>query len=221
MRAQVRELSQQQTDMRQTAETLRILQKKYDSLEKECETKGEAYQKLADESALKEEAYRKSAELIEFYNNMVSIASRFPTNKNDIGEWIDEYFSDDLITASRALNELRKYSGSLDVAALCDGLVYLAEYAKYRRQEIGEDVLELYAQRCHWDIQGCGKEALKMHRDEYTVNIDGAQYLLDQHIKRGIHAEELIRIYFCWDAKCRKVIVGSMPEHLATVKNST
>lgn len=58
-----------------------------------------------------------------------------------------------------------------------------------------------------------------MYRAEYTVTIDSASYTLDQHIKHGVHAEELIRIYFCWDEKLRKIIIGSMPEHLATVKN--
>jgi hypothetical protein len=82
-------------------------------------------------------------------------------------------------------------------------------------------MLNLYAEHRKWEIQGCGKEALKVHRDDYTITIDGEQYILDQHIKRGVRTEELIRIYFCWDDKSRKIIIGSMPEHLATVKKST
>ena len=60
-----------------------------------------------------------------------------------------------------------------------------------------------------------------MHRSDYTVTVDGTQYILDQHIKHGVHAEELIRIYFCWDDDKKKIMIGSMPEHLATVRNST
>ena len=73
----------------------------------------------------------------------------------------------------------------------------------------------------HWDIQFCGKEAMRMHRTDYTVTVGSSQYTLDQHIKHGIHAEELIRIYFCWDDESRKILIGSMPGHLATVRNST
>ena len=55
-----------------------------------------------------------------------------------------------------------------------------------------EEVLSLYAERNNWEIQGCGKEALKMYRTDYTATIDGEKYLLDQHIKQGNHAEELL-----------------------------
>lgn len=47
------------------------------------------------------------------------------------------------------------------------------------------------------------------------------QYTLDQHIKRGTQAEELIRVYFCWDDELKKIIIGSMPKHLATIRNAT
>ena len=221
LKAQIKVLSQQQTDMQQTAENLRIAQKKLDNLTKEIETKNEAYEKLLAETSAKEEAYRKSADLVRFYQHMIDVAALFPTDKNDICRWIEDNYSDLLFVASRAESELHKYSGSLDVSSLCDGIVYLAAYAKYRRQELSEEMLGLYAEHKHWEIQGCGKEALRIYRSDYTVTIDGEQYILDQHIKRGVRAEELIRIYFCWDDNSQKIIIGSMPEHLATVKKST
>ena len=70
-------------------------------------------------------------------------------------------------------------------------------------------------------MQGCGKEALKCFRDDYTLNIDGRKMLMDRHIKYGIKSQTLIRIYFCWDDKNKKVAVGYMPGHLPTVRNST
>ncbi len=221
LKAQIKELSQQQNDMQQTAENLRIAQKKLDNLSKELESKNEAYDKLLTETAAKEEAYRKSADLVRFYQHMIDVAALFPTDKDDVCRWIEDNYSDLLFVASRAESELRKYSGSLDVSSLCDGIVYLAAYAKYRRQELTEEELSLYSERKHWEIQGCGKEALRIYRSDYTVTIDGEQYILDQHIKRGVRAEELIRIYFCWDDNSQKIIIGSMPEHLATVKKST
>lgn len=79
-------------------------------------------------------------------------------------------------TALPAQSELRKYNDALDIACLCDGNVFLAAYAKYRSQELSEETLTLY----------------------------GEQYILDQHIKHGVRAEELIRIYFCCDDKSPK-----------------
>ena len=75
--------------------------------------------------------------------------------------------------------------------------------------------------RGNWDVQNCGKEAIKLRRTDYTVTVGKKQYTLDLHIKRGTQSEELIRIYFCWDPDTKKIIIGSMPEHLATVKNGT
>lgn len=221
LKSKINELSQQQTDMQQIAENLHIAQKKIENLSTELDAENAAYDDLIKETAAKEDAYRKSAELIHFYQHMIDIAALFPTDKKDVFSWIDDNFSDALIAAPRAQSELRKYNGPLDLACLCDGIVFLAAYAKYRRQELSEETLNLYAEHRKWEIQGCGKEALKIHRADYTVTIDGEQYILDQHIKRGVRTEALIRIYFCWDDKSKKIIIGSMPEHLATVKKST
>ena len=221
LKAQVKELSQQQTDMRQTSEQLRILQKKVETLTDELNDANAKYIETVNEMNAKAEAYRKGADLVLFYKQFIDIAARFPIDKNDVCKWAEDNFSDDIIVAPRAVSEMKKYSGSLDIASLCDGIVYLSAYARFRRQEISEEELSLYAQRCNWDVQGCGKEALKMHRTDYTVTYDGKAYTLDQHIKHGIQSDELIRIYFCWDDKLRRIIIGSMPKHLATVKNTT
>lgn len=221
LKAQIKEISQQQTDMQHTAESLRLAQKKIEVLSKELQSQNDEYQKLLEDYVRKDAAYKKTAELIRFYQQQLDVAAQYPTDKNDICNWIEEFFSTELVLSNRAKSEMRKYSGSLDVISLCDGIVFLDAYVKYRRREITEDELKLYAEHRHWDIQGCGKEAIKMHRTDYTVSIDGVSYLLDQHIKHGIRSEELIRIYFCWDDTLQRVIIGSMPCHLATVKNST
>ncbi len=63
--------------------------------------------------------------------------------------------------------------------------------------------------------------ALRIHRDDYEVLVDGDKYLLDMHIKYGVSSQVLVRIYFCWDEKTRKIVIGYMPEHLATATKST
>lgn len=221
LKAHINELTQQQTDMQQTSEALRIAQKKAENLTNELAALKSEYGEYRTASERKADAYRKSADLIEFYRRQVDIAAGFPTDKADVCEWIEKTFPDELTVAPRASSELRKYSGLLDVAALCDGIVYLAAYVKYRRQEITEDMFSLYAERNNWEIQGCGKEALKMRKNDYTINFGGTPYLLDMHIKRGNKSEELIRIYFCWLDEEKKVLIGSMPGHLATVRNGT
>jgi len=221
LRSQIKEISQQQLDKQHIAESLRLTQKKVDGLSLELQSRNDDYQRLVEIMEHKENAYQKSARLIQFYQQQLDMAAQYPTDKNEICNWIEEFFSAELVLSNRAKSEMRKYSNALDIISLCDGIVFLDAYVKYRRHEISEDDLSLYAEHRHWEIQGCGKEAIKMHRADYTVSIDGVSYLLDQHIKHGIRAEELIRIYFCWDDRNQKVIIGSMPGHLATVKNST
>jgi len=221
LKAQIREMTQQQTDMNQTAESLRLAQKKIDFLNDDLEAEREKNESLTEAAELKETAYTRASEIIAFYRQQVETVSGFPSDKKDVCEWIESSFSDELIVAPRAQSELRKYNAALDLNTLCDGIVFLAAYAKYRRQELSEDMLNLYVERRNWEVQGCGSAAMNMRRDDYTVNYSGKKYLLDMHIKRGRQAEELVRIYFCWDEEKRKIIIGSMPGHLATVKDGT
>ena len=221
LKSHIKVLTQQQTDMQQNSEELRIAKKKIESLKNELECLKNEYDAYKTGSEQKAAAYRRSSELIDFYRSQIDIAARFPTDKNDICKWIESNYSGQLIVAQRAVSELRKYSGSLDIAVLCDGILYLDAYARYRRQEISEAILDLYAGHNNWEIQGCGKAALQMRKSDYTLKHNGTQYTLDMHIKHGIQAEELIRIYFCWDEAERKLLIGSMPGHLATVKDGT
>ena len=221
LKQQIKQLSQQQTDMCQTAESVRLLKKQVDALQRELEEKEAEYLEFRENAAVKEDSYRKSSGIIQFYREQYETAAGFPTDKNDFCKWIVSSFSDELTVAPRAESEMKKYSGALDLVSLCDGLVFLDAYAKYRRREISEEMLGLYAMRGNWDVQNCGKEAIKLRRTDYTVTVGKKQYTLDLHIKRGTQSEELIRICFCWDPDTKKIIIGSMPEHLATVKNGT
>lgn len=221
LRKQLDEYERQQRDSSHIAENLRQANKKIENLNDELENIRAEYDKLAGELAEKGGAYSKSAERLQFYRKMIETAAHFPTDKEDICRWIADTFPNELIFTSRAQSELRKYNTPVDTAVLCDGILYLSAYAQYRRHEITLDKLEMYAEQKHWEIQGCGKETLKLHRADYTASENGEKYILDQHIKYGVRSEELIRIYFCWDDRSQKIIIGSLPKHLPTVKNST
>lgn len=221
LRQQVKELSQHHTDMQQITDTLRIVQKKADSLQNALDEKSAEYEKLREESEQKQSAYQKTADIISFYKEQIETASTFPTRKDDICDWIEERYSDNIILTSRAKSEMKKYSGALDIVSLCDGIVFIDAYAQYRKHKISDDMLHLYAERNNWEVQGCGKEAIKIRKSDYTVTYNNMQYTIDLHIKHGVKSEELIRIYFCWDDELQKIIIGSMPEHLATVKQNT
>ena len=65
------------------------------------------------------------------------------------------------------------------------------------------------------------KETLQMRQCDYLATYKGTQYLHDQHIKYGVSAQVLLRVYFCWDEALKKLIFGYLPGHLPTVKKGT
>ncbi|MGN0600741.1 MAG: hypothetical protein ACI4JK_12725 [Oscillospiraceae bacterium] len=166
-------------------------------------------------------AYKASAEVINFYKQKAETAAYFPDSNADVCEWIDNTLSDLIIVAPSARSEMKKYSGEMDTAMLCDGLLFLYGYALYRRWSIDGKILQLYGEYGNWTVEKCGAEALKVYRDDYTVTVGGEKYLLDLHIKYGVIPTKLIRVYFCWDDKKKKIIIGHMPGHLATLKQGT
>ncbi len=221
LKRQIKEYEQRNADIRFSSDELRMVQKRVKALENEYSEAKERELAAVKRYEMLEYAYRSSSEITAFYRQKAQFAAYFPTNKNEVCEWAEKEFSDTILIAPRAKSEMRKYSGALSVAMLCDGIYYLNGYARYRCGEISKEQLELYAEGYGWTAGGCGKEALKVRRDDYIATVDGVQYLLDQHIKYGVNSQQLIRIYFCWDELKRKVIIGYMPGHLATVKQST
>ena len=221
LREHNRELSQQNTDLQLGAENTRILQRKLRELSDENEALNQRIEKAESEAAAREEAYRRAGDLVSFYRQKVYDTAEFPVDKEDVCSWARKSLPENIVIAPRAESSLRKYSGALDVAVLCDGIYYLSAYARYRRSEISDEELALYAESYNWEVSGCGSGALRTHRDDYEVIVDGEKYLLDMHIKYGVNSQVLVRIYFCWDEKTQKVMIGYMPEHLATATQST
>ena len=221
LKARLAELEQQDNDLRERSEMLRITKKQLHAAQDENRGLQIYISELQKAYQERQSAYEKSAELIQFYKDKAEIAAGFPTDKDAICDWVEAQFAETLVITQRARTELRKYQGGLDVALLCDGLLYLDAYAKCRNGSITEEHLLLYTDQRNWEVSSCGKEAVRLNESDYTVLQDGRKFLLDKHIKYGTPAANLIRIYFCRDDKTGKIIVGSMPEHLATASHTT
>lgn len=217
----IRELQNNDNGMRMNAEELRIATKKLELEIRERERAEAAARKAEEELDKISESYRKSSSVISFYKKKAEDAGRFPDDVEDVCSWAEKTLSEGIVITSRARSELKKYSGALDIADLCDGLYYLNAYAAYRLGKISEDELNLYAESCIWEVTSCGKGALRTCASDYTVTHEGIKYTLDLHIKNGVSSQVLIRIYFCWSDEAGKVIIGSMPGHLGTSKQST
>lgn len=221
LKQKIKELEQLNADRSYNSDEYRKAVKYAASLEADNEKLKRTADSIAERLASVTNAYKSSAEVIGFYKQKAEMAAYFPDSTNDVCDWIEDRLSDLILVAPSAKSEMKKYSGELDAAMLCDGLLFLYGYALYRKGSISSEILQLYSEYGNWTAENCGAEVLKVYRDDYTVTVDGEKYLLDLHIKYGVLPTKLIRIYFCWDDKKKKIIIGHMPGHLATLKQNT
>lgn len=221
LKIKIRDMEQKSAANAESADEIRKLKKALRESEEKYSALNDKYNSLDIKCQKYTDAFYRSSAITKFYQEKAVAAAAFPTDVAEVSEWAEQALGEYIEIAPRAQSELRKYSRSLDVAMLCDGIYFLSGYAKFKSGKIDRETLLLYAQYAGWEVQGCGKETLKCFRDDYTMNIDGRKMLMDQHIKYGIKAQTLIRIYFCWDDEAGKVAIGYLPEHLPTVKNCT
>lgn len=214
-------LIQRNTDLQLSIEDNRTIKKKLKNSEDRIDGLNILVEELQNKCKEYDDYMENMVKVLEYYKNRSIIAASFPTEKDKVCEWARANFSETIIISPRAEKSFRKYDGALETAAVCDGICYLDAYVRNKRKEITNDELKIYAETYNWEVMGCGSETLRACRDDYTVSIDGTQYLLDMHIKHGVNSKALIRIYFHWDEKQCKLIIGYMPDHLPTASKTT
>lgn len=214
----LREYRQREADEKRSYDDIRAANKKLERAMQENERLISEKDRLQSEYEKMSSAYSDVSGIISFYKNKVRLAAYAPTENDKVCGWIENSFADTLFLTTRAKNEMKKYSGAMDTALFCDGIIYLHGYSLYRRGEITDKELEMYAADGGWEACFSGTEAVKLYKAEYSAKFEDKTFILDQHIKYGVKSQNLIRVYFTWDEKLKKIVIGSMPEHLPTVK---
>ena len=149
--------------------------------------------------------------------------------KEEILNWIDEYYSDKLIIHDNARKSFLKDNRNLDWRMFCMMIHYLAGYTYYRNE--GAKAMDKTVAR-DYDPDGYGfvctptstgsSGSKNIYSSDYTVNIseyddEEDNVSLDMHIAKGKgRDDDMIRIYFYYDANIKKSIIGYMPDHLRT-----
>ena len=212
LRAKLRETEQHNTDMQLSADSNRLLRKQLSDAQDRAEKLEAELREQKADSEKKAEAYRKASDIVTFYKQR--IAETYPTEKDDVCTWVKEKFSGNIILTSRAENALKRYNSDVDISMLCDGICFINAYADYRAKRIDKNTLDMYAESYNWSVTPSGDKSLQVHKKAYTIVVDNTKYLLEWHIKSGVSTAVLLRIYFCWDADLKKMIIGYMPDHL-------
>ena len=212
---------EQTRDVNANADEIRRQAKEISTLRQELEYIEEDKQALIKSLADVKAASGRMLPSLDFYRKKASAAALFPTDKDEVAKWIESEFSETIYLHRNAVLSLKKYLRSINMAVLCDGIYFLNGYALHRQGLISGDELALYAEEYNWEVQGCGKEALKMFQNDYSVPMESGNKELSLHIKYGVNPQHWVRIYFYYDEKMRKVVIGYMPDHLPTISDKT
>ncbi len=154
-----------------------------------------------------------------------------PRRPQDVSGWVGEYFEGTMVFHKRAKAEMGKLTpGEVDMDLLCDALEYLGT-------EYWSELNGLIDQITRDDVSGkkYGRPfsvtptgtSPDMYRSDYSIKYKVGykgklvETPLDLHLKVGVDAENLLRIYFLYDKDKHLIVVGSLPHHLPTVTYKT
>ena len=116
----------------------------------------------------------------------------------------------------------------VDIGLICDALDFLAtDYWAQRYERIDEEEMLSRCSRKYgrpFEIKPTREATVNYSPDQYTIsyglNASGkpAERALSSHLRVGNAPENLLRIYFLHDDEKKKIVIGSLPLHLRTIK---
>lgn len=152
-----------------------------------------------------------------------------PHDYEGIADWVNEHFSDRLILHPKAVSRMLTRSNQCaSVDLICDALDFLAtDYWEMRYLQIPRDVMltrcsEKYGRP--FDISPVGQATIEFTPSEYRIkyfrNAQGKELDsdLNYHLRVGNDSGNLLRVYFLHDDEQKLIVVGSLPDHLRSVK---
>ena len=145
----------------------------------------------------------------------------YPDNWDDLETWVELYGQDRLVLHPKAIKAAHE-SPFKDIPLAYKAMDYLVRHYVPMRTRSADDT-DAY-QRSKQALAELGLEEsdvgtaddIKRYKQEYKRQYDGREVTLDRHLKRGVGfgGEFQFRLYFYYDDKAEKVLVGHMPTHL-------
>lgn len=145
----------------------------------------------------------------------------YPDNWDDLETWVELYGQGRLVLHPKAIKAAHE-SPFKDIPLAYKAMDYLVRYYVPMRTRSADDT-DAY-QRSKQALAELGLEEsdvgtaddIKRYKQEYKRQYDGREVTLDRHLKRGVGfgGDFQFRLYFYYDDKTGKVLVGHMPTHL-------
>ena len=151
-----------------------------------------------------------------------------PKLPGEVNRWVQDKFAGKLMFHQKAVDLMDAVMpGEVDIKLLCDALEYLAtDYRNNLLGEIDDDELDLRCSKKYgrpFDVVPITGTSIEAYPAEYKIkyyigyNGKPVESALDLHLRVGVSAENLIRIYFLYDKDKKLIVVGSLPKHLKTL----
>lgn len=212
------ELMERNDKIQQQASKITRLKNQLDNANEQIEIiRGQATKEI-------ENAHKMVASMAERMEYLESLPKR-PKTPQEIPDWVQNRFAGRLEFHQRAIRLIQAVSvNDIDMQLLCDAIEYLA--VEYRDLKAGiikwEDVVKKSSEKYGrpFTVTGCGNTAIEMYSNQYKIKYKAGfkgkpvETPLNEHLKVGNTAGNLIRIYFLYDDERKVIVVGSLPHHL-------
>ena len=171
-----------------------------------------------------EDAHKMVADMNDCMEYLKSLPKR-PKTPQEVPDWVQNRFAGRLEFHQRAVRLIQNVAANdIDMQLLCDAIEYLA--VEYRDLKAGilkwDDVKRKCSEKYGrpFTVTGCGETSIEMYSNQYKIKYKAGfkgkpvETPLDEHLKVGNTAGNLIRIYFLYDDERKVIVVGSLPHHL-------
>ena len=202
--------------------------------EKECREIREKNKELEkSEKKAVEERRNLAAEMEKRYKPLVNLPEFGLDKADEILDWIRKYYSDCIVIHPDAVKSFKKNERNIAWRRFCLLIHYLYGYTLHRNN--GGMVFDKNAARdfdpaeygiCV-DPVSTGSGATEMHKEDYEILLDEEDgkgpktVIMDLHLKYGKGSDaNMVRVYFYYSPTLKKSVIGYMPGHLKTRKDS-
>ena len=193
----------------------------------DAHSKAKALQVLIEE---KEEALKTARTQLQESKERFKPIAKIPLppnyNKETFIQWIRDNYSDAIIVHERAEKELLSDNTFNDFGTLARMVHYLYGFTICTNENPGDYNKAIELAKAYdildekWEATNAG-DSYKHHKEAYSMNIsqydsEEAVVIMNKHVKSGVDPQYLVRVYYYYDSRIGKTIIGSMPGHLPT-----
>lgn len=177
---------------------------------------------IAENDALRWQIDTLQARLEEKTGESIDAGLEYPTDYDDLPQWISQNLANRLLLHPRASREL-KNAEFRNIQLVCDALLALA--TEYRNSKLGHaDAGQRFTTRLDELGLHCSGSISRSNAGEFGEAYfvrhplsDSPRQFLDLHVRSNGNSRDpkrCLAIYFFWDSDTRQVVVGWFPSHL-------